>query len=130
MNQFKSVKLMLFMVIMMFFVTSCVTMSGSTGSDPLIDNTYKILKSTQAGYDNGMKTVAALYEQGKISTEQKEQIVVVAKQFVVAYELAVSALETYAKGTTGKATVDESITSFIDIQVKFVNLMREVISNG
>jgi len=122
----KSVNLfVLFMVLL--FINGCVT---TMGGNPVIDNTYKILATTQIAYDNAMTTVSVLYSKGKITTEQKDKVVSVARDFVASYKVVVKALEMYAEGTSGQITVDEAVNKFVEVQIMFVNLVREVISNG
>jgi len=122
----KSVNLfVLFMVLL--FINGCVT---TMGGNPVIDNTYKILATTQIAYDNAMTTVSILYSKGKITTEQKDKVVSVARDFVASYKVVVKALEMYAEGTSGQITVDEAVNKFVEVQIMFVNLVREVISNG
>lgn len=127
-NMLKSkINNVLIMLIMLVFISGCISSSGGNG---LIDNTYKILQSTQIAYDNAMKMTAELYKQGKISEANKNKIVSAAKDFVASYKLLAKALEMYADGGADQMTVDQAVNNFIEIQIMFNNLVREIISNG
>lgn len=116
-----------FMMLCLYFLTSCVASTGM--NNPVIDNTYKILKTTQIGYDSSMKIVSDLYRQGKITEEQKQKVVKIGSDFVASYKFLVSVLETYAEGKTSRITVDEAVDKFVEIQISFINLVRELMAN-
>jgi len=123
----KSVNLFVLFVVLLF-INGCV--ATGIGGNPVINNTYKILATTQIAYDNAMTTVSILYSKGKITTEQKDKVVSVARDFVASYKVVVRTLEMYADGTSGQITVDEAVNKFVEVQILFVNLVREVVSNG
>jgi len=76
----------LFLVLLM--VMACATFKM---------NTYKSLYSSGVAYDTAMQIVADLDGQGKITPEQKAEIVKMANVYYVAYHAAVDAFETYIK---------------------------------
>jgi len=137
-KSFISLISLMIMFMMLTFTTGCVstgTVSTGTGttststSNSIVDSTYKILKTTYIAYDNGMKTVATLHENGRISDEDKDKVIIVAKKFVASYKFLVKSLEMYVEGTSTQLTVDKAVTDFIVIQIEFVELMRQVISS-
>ncbi len=122
----KDIKIYLATIILMIFTIGCISM---TGGDAIINNTYKVLKTTQIGYDNSMKIIASLHKQGKITNEQKNKVIDLGNDFVEAYKIATLALEMYAEGNMSNVKVSESFDKFIQIQNRFVNLIREIVSN-
>ncbi len=137
-KSFVSLISLMIMFMMLTFTTGCVSTGTTTTtsttstitSNPIVDNTYKILKTAYVVYDNGMKTVATLYESGRISIEDKDKVIVVAKKFVVSYKFLVKSLEMYVEGTLTQLTVDKAVEDFIVVQVEFAELVRELVQIG
>lgn len=93
----------------MIFSASCAKNVSTTNV------VYKILASSQATYDAGMKSAADLYEQGEISDEQKANIVKVATSYAQIHNAAVDALDRYVK--SGEAADEERLI----MQMSLVN---------
>lgn len=62
-----------------------------------IDNSYKTLYIAGQTYDAGMKSVADLQKQGKITDVQRIEINKYAEKYYACYQVAVVALQAYKK---------------------------------
>lgn len=71
-----------------------------SGCASFVDNSYKTLYVAGQAYDTGMKTVADLQTQGKITEAQRTEINTYANKFYVSYQAAAVALSTYNKTKT------------------------------
>lgn len=69
----------------------------SYGCASFVDNTYKTGFTTNVLYDAGMKSVAKLQADGKITTEQRIEINKYASKYYVSSQVFVVALSTYNK---------------------------------
>jgi len=54
-----------------------------------------MLSASQISYDTGMKTVADLYRQGRITEREKQTIISIGTTYATAHNLAVEALAKY-----------------------------------
>jgi PBP1b-binding outer membrane lipoprotein LpoB len=78
----------------------CIIVLLFSGCASFVDNTYKTLYVAGQAYDAGMKTIADLQAQGKITEAQRAEINSYANKFYVSYQAAASALSTYNKTKT------------------------------
>jgi hypothetical protein len=78
--------LALLLVMIMFLTVQCSS---------FVKTTYSALGTAGVLYDTGMKTMAELYKQGKISEEEKEATISVGEDYYRVYLSAVAALEIY-----------------------------------
>ena len=72
---------------------------------------YKTLATAGITYDAGMKTVADLQKQGKVTAEQRTEINRYANFFYTAYQTACSAFVSYKKTGAGESAVTQAITA-------------------
>ncbi len=91
-----------------------IAIGGLIGCASFVDNTYKTLYVAGQGYDAGMKTIADLQSQGKITVEQRAQINDYAGKFYTSYQVAAAALSTYNKTKTA-ADEEKLATAITDL---------------
>jgi len=127
-NYVNKVKMVIVVLVMLTFVSGCVT--GGTSNKSVVDNSYKILKTTQIAYDNAMKTVAMMYKQGKITEAQKTNTIVMGKKFVTAYKVLARSLEMYADGVESPITVEQATANFIEINMSLMMFVREMVADN
>jgi hypothetical protein len=90
-----------------------------------VTQSYKTLYIASQAYDTGMKSVAALQAQGKITLEQRAVINQYASPVYGAIQTADMALSTYNK-TQMAADKDKLLTAITDITKKWPVLVNNV----
>jgi len=131
-NYVKNVQLTIIIMVIMIFVSGCGFNNGTntlTSKKSVVDNYYKVLKTTKIAYTNAMKTVAMMYKQGKISEKTKAKSIIMGKEFVSAYKILARSLEMYANGVNSPITIEQATSNFVEINMKLMNFVREVTYN-
>ena len=107
------------MLILFVFISACAYNVG------LVNTTYKLLKVSNISYDTAMKTAADLYVQGRITNDQKAEIIKIGKIFAGAHNAAVDALASYEE--TKSASEQEKMSVQIAIASKALGDMLALI---
>ncbi len=76
-------------------VLAIVVLAAFVACEDFTKQSYRIMFTAGTSYDLGMKTVASLQAQGKITLEQRAKINQVANVFYASYMVGVDALKTY-----------------------------------
>lgn len=107
----KYARIKILVVLFLFAVTlaACSTFVG---------NTYKTMYVTAQAYDTGMKVVADLQKQGKITDEQRAQINDTARKFWASYQIAAVTLSVYNKSQT-EANKDSLVWAITEMSTKW-----------
>ena len=82
----------LLMVLLIFVTVQCSS---------FVKTTYSSLGTAGILYDTSMKTIAELYEDGRMSEEAKQEAVSIAQDYYAVYMSAVAALEVYQGMSAG-----------------------------
>jgi hypothetical protein len=98
--------LMIVCVFMMFAAAAC---------DDTVKNAYKTLFIAGTTYDTGMKAVADLQKQGKVTADQRKEINTYASKFYGSYQIAVVLLQQYnkTKDANTQTMLASAITKFL-----------------
>ena len=104
-------------VLAVFFILFIVACASFT------KNAYRTLAAAGEGYNATMMTAADLYQQGKITDEQKDGIVKLGHRYRDAYHLAVDTLAAYEETRT---TADEDMArkALLEFQAVAIDLTR------
>jgi len=113
---------LILLITIVFVLNGCISISGES----VVVNSYKILKTTQIAYDNAMITASTLYKKGKISEDEKEEIIKIGNDFVKSYKILARVLEMYSNNLESPVTIEEATQNFIEINTKLMMYIREV----
>ena len=127
-NVVNRTKMAIIVIMMLVFVSGCIT--GGSSDKSVVDNSYKVLKTTQIAYDNAMKTTAMMYKQGKIGEDQKDKVITLGKDFVKAYKVLARVLEMYADGMTTPITIEQATANFVEINMGLMMYVRELVADN
>ena len=121
----KSIIGMIMIFIIMSFLNGCIY---STSSKSVVENSYKILKTTQIAYDNAMIAASTLYKKGKISEEEKAKIISLGNDFVRSYKVLARVLEMYSEGLESPITIEQATQNFVEINTTLMMYVGEVVN--
>jgi GTP cyclohydrolase III len=89
----------------------------------IISNSYKTLSISKTFYDSAMKATADLQNQGLITAEKRAEINKIAKVYKDAHNVAVDALEVYAK-TNSVSDKDKLVTALSSAASKWAGVAK------
>jgi len=92
----------LIVMIMLLLVLGCATFSRDS---------YRVLTVSYQSYDATLSTLGSLYKEGKISEEQKADVVLLAEAYKIAHNEAVDVLAKYEE--SGRQGNKDAVTSAI-----------------
>jgi hypothetical protein len=124
-NNKNFINILILFIIMIFVLNGCVY---TTSNKSVIDNSYKILKTTQIAYDNAMITAASLYKKGKILDVEKDKIIDLGNDFVKSYKILARVLEMYTEGTDTPISLEQATSNFVEINTKLMLYVGEVVN--
>ena len=108
----RRISLFLVMVVMMAMVVSCAG---------FISNSYTTLSISKSFYDSAMKATADFQRDGLIDQAKRDQINKLAKIYKEAHNVAVDALEVYARTKAG-ADKDKVVIAMAGVASKWVSV--------
>jgi len=110
-------------------VTVCIIGLFMAGCASFTKNTYRALSVAKETREVGLSSMGDLYRQGKITEEQKDEIIKVGNEYRDAYLIAVDALVAYV--TTEKAEdktkLQTAMREFSTVSIKLTQLLQKYV---